>query len=167
MTMQRRRLFTLAPVGAALALAGCGASVSTATVATLAADVDAVAGGLAAIVPQITSLAGLPPQTVASLIAALAGVQSAAAKIKAANDPTGSATVDAVKMFAGAVNAIVQAAAAIPIIPEPVHLGLLAASVLLPVIEGLAGIVAAPAGPGAMPPDAARLILVGLAQGAR
>jgi hypothetical protein len=135
-------------------LAGCAAiensingagTVNTANLQTLLADVQSIDVGLTQAIKQLQADRSIQiPQSVwASIDAALAGVQSAAASISGATDITSSSTVGAARALATAVNALISTAAAIPVIPPPYRTALEAASALLPLIEATVGIAGA------------------------
>lgn len=179
MTITRRDLGSWLALGAANVLVACTAienaingagTVNTQALQTLLANVQSVDKGLTAAMTLLTKDPALKVSAAvaASINAALSAVENAAASLSGATDVKAQPTVNAVRAFATAVNALVQAAAAIPIIPPPYSTALEAAAVLLPIIEatvGLAGDVA-PAG-SVMHPDTAKLILDGLATEAK
>ena len=169
--MNRRTLLALA---ASSTLAGCttvegwiNGTVNAQAIQTLIADAKSISNGLAAVLPSIAAASGIAPQAAVNILAGLAALQAAADAIAAATDPKAAATVSAVRELAIALNSIVAAAAGVPLLPPEIKLALAAASALLPVLEGLAGIAAAPASSDAatIPPAEAKLILDGFAAG--
>ena len=77
----------------------------------------------------------------ANVIASFKALQLATDQIAAANSLTAPGTVAQVQAIETALNAIVSVAASIPMIPEPYHSGLIAASLLLPIIESAVGLI--------------------------
>ena len=149
-------------LGLATAL-GLAACTTTPTVSQVATDARLVASGLAAVVPTVAALAGIPPATVTQINGDLATAQAAAQAL--ASVTAGQAPVNVVAALVDAVNDIVALATTPPLaslIPPQIETVFAAAHALLPSIEAAAGLSGA--APGTMPPDAARLILLNAAR---
>lgn len=166
--MRRRRLLALTPA-AAIALAGCAGGApgapSAQNVAVAIQDVGLIATGLGNALPQLAALnvPGLTPQVLATCKTALLGIQACAQAIKGATTPEAAQpTVAQVETY---LNAIVGALAGLPL-PPPINTALLAATILLPLIEAAVNMAVppsttlpAPAATPAMTPDQARGVL--------
>jgi hypothetical protein len=141
--MQMNRRNFLVTGVSLIALVGCTAAQVTAALQQAAADAQSIGNGLKAVLPQIGTLVGINPATVALIGSAVADIQTAAAGIGAA--ASASAALPSVQQLEGDFNSIVSALAAVPLIPPPISTALQAASILLPPIESAVGLVVAPA----------------------
>lgn len=153
MNITRRHLLAgtaLLPVGAVLA--GCTAP----QLAQFQTDTNLINAGLQGILPILQKGGIAVPAALSGYLSALAS--AAQAVLGAA---TASAAQSPVSQVAAAVNAIVGVLAGLSLVSPPVTALLLAAQVLLPIIETAVGIKVVGAPAGAMSPDAARLILAG------
>ncbi len=155
-------------VAAAIAFVGCTASPGTTTTITstasrLASDVNLVATGLAAALPAIAQVPGVPAATIAQINADLASIQKDAAAVQAATAANGAAPASTVQEIASVVGDI--ATVALPLVPggSAIVPVVQAAEALLPGILSAADVVAAGAPANAMDPSSARLILRGAA----
>ncbi len=158
-----RRTFLLGTT--ALPLSACGLKLSPVVIGVIATDVSIVAAGMQSVLRALTSIPGVPAAIVASVGTYVAGIQSVAAAI--ASVPAGSpatTVADKLKIIEGFVNAIIAALAALAFIPPPISTYLVAASILLPVVEAAAGLVASMLSPPPSPvpvasPEQARVVL--------
>lgn len=152
-----RRHFLLS--GILLSVSACnGQAPSSSNVAMVAQDVNLIAGGLSKAIAQlqVIGVPGLTPQILNICQTSLAGVQGVAQSL------AGVSTVqDAQPLIVrveGYVNAIVGALAVLPL-PPPVQTALLAATILLPIVEAAVNLAVPPQPAPAMTPDAARAAL--------
>ena len=163
----QRRIFVLS---SPLFLAGCLTGPDKA-IATVASDAKLIANGLAGALSQLGSLGipGLTPAIVAQVGTAIAGITSVADAL--AGVSTQAEAQPLVAKIETYLNAVVGALAMLPL-PPAIALPLQAATILLPIIEALVGMVfrAPPQAAGAarraappLTPDEARLILAGSA----
>lgn len=154
--LQRGLMLACAPI----ALAGC-ATLTGRTAATIAAqvvsDAQTIATGLSGVLPALTALRTIPAATASSVSTLLSEAIGVAKSIS--SGMTASAAQPLVKQIEGDVNAAVQALAVLPL-PPSIESVLLAAQVLLPVVESAVGL-AVPAGAvkGGMTPAQARAVL--------
>ena len=149
--MNRRALLIAIP---AVALAGCTAS----QLAQWQTDAKLLDAGLQGVVPILQKGGIVIPAAVPGYLGMLDGaVQSilGAASASAAQAP--------VVQAAKAVNALVGVLSAIPVLPPVVTAALLAAQVLLPIIEQAVGINVVGAAPSDVSPDMARAMLMAVA----
>jgi hypothetical protein len=152
--LSRRSLCLAVP----LVLAGCnGQAPSGPSIAMVAQDVNLIAGGLSKALTQVQMLGvpGLTPQILNTCQIALTGVQGVAQSLAGV-----SSVQDAQPLIVrveGYVNAIVDALAVLPL-PPPVQTALLAATILLPVVEAAVNMAVPPAA-ATMTPDQARAAL--------
>lgn len=166
--ISRRGLFRTVLVPMVLFLAGCGANQPIdQNFARLAALVNTLAAALAKILPTIVSVAGGSSPLALQITGYIDELQKFAATV-AASASTGAAA-STVKQIENVVNALVQAASNLPL-PPPIPSILMAASVVLPTLEALVGLLipAAPrpriaSAPAAMTPAEAEAILTAAA----
>jgi hypothetical protein len=157
--MRRRRVLAIGSLAGLLPLAACaGGQLPTPSIGVVANDVKIIATGLQGVMNQLGALSvpGLTPQVLNTCQTSLAGLQTCAAAIANA-----SSAVDAkptVEQVEGYVNAFVGALAVLPL-PAPVNTALVAATILLPVIEAAVGLAISNAPPATMTPDQARSAL--------
>lgn len=109
------------------------------TVKIVATDVQLIANGLQGILPNLGTLAGLSPESLATIANALADLQQVASAI--AQTSTTAEEKPLVQKVEAYVNTIVSILAAIPLIPPPISTVLQAAAILLPIIETAVGLV--------------------------
>lgn len=149
-----RRLFlaaALAAIPAAGTLGGCATVAQNidSTLKRIVDDTDTLAKGLSALVPSLSSVAGLSSETQALISATVLNVQTVADQVGAVSSvASAKPLVEKIETY---VNTIVGALAALgPALPTPVSTILQAASILLPIIEIAVGIAvpAAAAKPG-------------------
>lgn len=150
-----RRAILAAP----LAVAACsGAPMPpTQTIAVVAQDVQIIADGLSRAMTQIAALGvkGLTPALLDICQSALSGISSVAKAIGATTSVADAQPL--VVRVEGYVNSFVGALSLLPL-PAEIKTALVAATVLLPVIEAAVNI-AVPAASTAMTPDQARTAL--------
>lgn len=131
--ISRRNVFLLGT--SALALGAC--SLTPAQVSAISgqavSDVQTIASGLKAILPQIAAVVGIPATTVTTVTNLVGDISSVAAGISTATAQSSAQTV--VQQVEADVNSVVSVLAAIPFLPPPIILALQAATVLLPAIE--------------------------------
>jgi hypothetical protein len=146
---------------AGLALAGCAGGVS-ANVQKAAGVVATMASALAGIEAAIVNAAGINSPLAKQIAGYIADIQSLATTLASASTSNAGSVVQQVETV---VNALVSAAANLPL-PPPIPEILMAAGAVLPTIEALVGLLiptAPPArvagAPAAMTPDQALLIL--------
>lgn len=159
-----RRSFLLS----ATALTGCASVAQTfdSKLAQVVSDVSLIARGIGQIVPQVMSFTSLTPTGVAAIQQAAADIAMVADQIKSVTSI--AAAQPWVQKLETYLNTIVTILAAMPLPPQ-ISVALQAATVLLPVIEMLVGLLTNinPAAgrfqTGAMSPDQARLVLAGSA----
>ena len=149
----------------AFALVACTGG--TITPAQIASDAQVLIAGLNSAVPAILAASNVPPATVAAIQQDMVLAQGAAATLSQVVAGQ-AAPASAVSTLVTAVNDIVQTTTTPPLslaIPAPYESALVAAGVLLPVIEAEAGILptAAKATVSPITPNQARLILVAAA----
>lgn len=161
--MITRRLTLAAP----LALAACGTGVDP---TQAIADAQTVVNGVGGVYAQFLTLypTAVSPAQQASVASSLAAARAAVAQLSAsASSLTTAQTLQAVEANVNAVLTVLNTVVPlVPGVPPAVSAGLLAASVLLPMIEAMIGqlqgqapkVATARAG---MSPEAARLILKG------
>lgn len=151
-----------APVG--VGLSGCAQLQGLSTpqkISQVAADVAAIADGLAGVLPSLGQVSGIDAGTVAKVGGYVADLQKVAATLAGAG--TTAEAQPLVKQVEQFVNAIAGALAGLAL-PPPIGPAITAASVLLPVIEAAVNLAVPAAAPaGAMTPDEARAILNDLA----
>lgn len=135
MTLSRRNLLTASALAIPVTvLAGC-ASTNTPVqntqqiVLDLQNAVPALKNSLAAI-PAGT----IPAATLATINASLASAQSVLAGLSSSMTATQAAPL--VQQIESDLNAVISAAAAVPLIPPPFSVALAAAAVILPIVEG-------------------------------
>jgi hypothetical protein len=173
LTVTRRNLLgsSILTGGALLAvttgLAACTAAQVNNALVQAGTDAKLIGNGLLSVLPQLATVAGITPATLAAVQAAVTGIQTAATAIAAAS--SASAALPAVQSLEADFNAIIGALASVPLIPPPISTALQAASILLPIIEAAVGLVlpAQAVAPHAMAtapasmntPDSARLFL--------
>jgi hypothetical protein len=143
MHMNRRTLLANSSIVAigltAVGIVGCAGLTTNQVLSQAAADANAIAQGLKNILPQIGALAGVSPATVATVGQAIADIQTVAAAITGAT--TAGAAQPSVVQLETDLNAIVAALASLTVIPPPISTALMAASILLPLIETAVGMV--------------------------
>ena len=155
----------------ALSVTACAGKTVDQVVVTVAADASTIANGLTGVLAQLGPLAstyGISGATMALIGTAVAGLQSVATQVSGAT--TAASAQPMVQKIETYVNTIVSALAGLPL-PPPISTALMAAAILLPVIESAVGLIINSASPGArlsaaaptMTPDQARLILKGAA----
>ena len=158
--MNRRKFLVAATalVSASAGLVACGVTPSQA-----AQDVASIAAAFQSSLPQFSSVTGIDASKMGVIGTAVADLQKVAAAFSGADNATAQTLVGRIEAD---VNAVVGVAAALPLIPPPINMILMAATVLLPVIETAIGMVVKPqvalrASAAQMSPDQARLILRG------
>ena len=132
-----RRTVLLAP----LALAACNNPAQIDTVlATVVADAQTIAGGLQGMLPQLgaLNLPGLTPAVMAIVGSAVADLQGVATSLQSVSAVASAQPL--VQKIESYVNVIVSTLAALPL-PPPISTILVAASVLLPVLESTVGLI--------------------------
>jgi hypothetical protein len=157
--MKRRSLLIM------LLLSGCVAKTSpnpVPTVHTLASDIDLATSGAKPLVNFVSTQSGVDNSIRTEIKDLFQILQDDVTAIH--QDITKDLSSPTVKEAVDALNAIIDVAAAMPIIPEPYSAILQALVVLLPIIEAEAGIASAPKPanvivPATMTADSARLIL--------
>ncbi len=148
---------------ALVSVAGCATLSQTfnKNLAQIISDVSLIANGVGSLLPQIAALTGLSAAAITTIQQAITAIKSIADQIKGI-----SSTADAqplVQRIESYLNTIVGALAVLPL-PPPISVILQAATVLLPIVEALVGmLVTAKPMAGTMSPDSARLILAGAA----
>jgi len=160
--LRRNLLKTTAyiPVGVAVSLAGC-ASVSQfvdKNLASVVADVQTVAAGIKAILPQVANL-GVPTDVLSTVSGIVDDIESVALQV--AGVYTESNAKPLVERLSALVVGLAGALAAVPGLPPIVLTIVAAAQVLVPAIEKVLGIVGvqAPKAGAQMSPDQARVVL--------
>jgi len=158
---RRRLLSATSIIPVAVALNACKGLTAPQIAAQAVSDVKLIASGLVGALPSLGTAAGIPAATVAAVGAGIAKLQTVADAIGQA-----ASNVDAqplVQQLETLLNAAVGSLAGMAL-PAPFGPALTAATVLLPVIESLVGLVIAPkAAASAMSPDTAREILTAAA----
>ena len=157
--MYRRKFAILLMSGSALV--GCQSLGITPT--TWAQDATLLANGLAAIVPSIASIAGIPlpvAELVQNALRSAADYATQLAAIVSAGDATSLAQKVSQALNAAA-DGLKPYLANLPLL---VSEGMSAAQVIVPVIIGLITGVAAAPGPGTMPVAQARMVLKSIAK---
>lgn len=136
--MIRRRL--LAILLGSTALAACG---TTTTVAAWASDASALATGLGNLLPQFSSITGLPTSASAAASTALAAAAALAKQLAStATSVTGASLLSQIE---GYVNTAFQALSPFfSLLPAPFSTALTAINLLLPFVETALGMVTAP-----------------------
>jgi hypothetical protein len=158
--MKRRTLVLAAGLLPLGVLAGCGTvgRLVDANLAQVADDVQSIAAGAKAILPQLGAL-GVDAATLADVSGIVDDIQTAATAIATVYTEENARPI--VEQVAGYVLTLANVVAAIPGVPPIVKTIIAAAQVLVPAIEKVLGIagVAAPRGTAPMTPDQARTIL--------
>ena len=151
---RRLLLMGLAALPAAT-LAGCASGPAVAP--TTISDVNLIATGLKALMPQLGLVTGLSTTAIDTATQAIVDLQSAADAVATAD--TIAAAQPLVVRIASDVSAVIGALSAVEL-PDALNRALQAASVLLPIIEAAVGLAAAVgAGIGVMTPARARAAL--------
>jgi hypothetical protein len=150
-----RRSILVAP----LALAACNGASPSSTIATIAQDVQIIGAGLSKALTRVQALnvKGLSPELLAICQTALANIQTAAVTLSAVSLPADAQPL--VVKVEGSVNAIVGTLSALPL-PAEIQTALVAATILLPVIEAAVNL-AVPSVSQPMTADQARATLKG------
>lgn len=127
----------------------------------LAADVDLIAGGLQAALPEIVKIHGIPATTIDILSTDFALVQKDAAEINAALNAHAALPANRVQEIANVLGTIVSAV--LPGIPNGAEFipVVQAAQALMPELLAAVGIAAASAEDGLPQPEVARMLLAG------
>lgn len=167
--MIRRRLLLGAT---ALSLGACGIlAPAVPTVAAWASKAQAFAAGLSAVVPQVSTVTGIPADQATLAQNALTSAASYAASLAKITDPaTATPVLQQVEQAFGA--ALAALTPFLSLLPPPIGPVVLAAQVILPVIEALinpqlASSRVTVAAPSSMTPATAELILLGAAASAK
>lgn len=135
--MFRRTL--LSSVAVTALVAGC--ETLSPTLSKVAADIKIIANGLRGALFNIANLGIVPPNVSAQILVWLDGISRAADS--AASALTESGARDAVSQIEVLLNSIVTSLLAFPL-PPAITTALTAASILLPVVESLLGMVIKP-----------------------
>ncbi len=142
-------------------VAGCATISQTLNknLAQIISDVSLIANGIGSILPQLSSLVGLSDAARSTIQDAIAGIKLVADQVKGiASTADGQPLIQRLETY---LNAIVSALAMLPLPPQ-ISVILQAATVLLPIIETLVGLLIKPSASrfgSSMSPDAARLVL--------
>lgn len=142
--LTRRTLVSITPAVAATGfLAAC--SGSSTTPAQIVADVQnavtALSNGFSAVVKQAPN--AVPAATAATITAALA--QAASMLGSLSTNLTATEAAPKVQQIEQAINTVISAAAAVPLIPPPFSTALGAAAIVLPIIEAWVNSILPPA----------------------
>jgi hypothetical protein len=141
MTMQFSRRHLIGASAAALALVGAGCSGNaTQDLATAAQDAITIANGLQGVLVQLATVPGMSAGVLAQIGVYVSDIKAAAASLQAASS---TAAPGLVSQIEAAVNAVISAAAALPL-PPPISTALQAAAILLPIIETAVGMIVQP-----------------------
>jgi len=134
--MLARRTVLAAP----LVLAACGGGAPSQTLTTVVQDVQTIAMGLSKTLTQLSmlNLPGLTPAILDICQTALAGIQTVGQALLGVSSTTDAQPL--VQRVEGYVNAFVGALAFLPL-PGPIQLALVAATILLPIIESAVNLV--------------------------
>lgn len=163
--ISRRTLMTMTSSVALLALAGCSSMARSGLAKQVVDDVAAIAGGLQAVLGPLSTIVGISPSTLATVSNLVSGITAVAQQVSAAT--TTSAAQPLVQQIEADVNAVVAALASLPLPPQ-ISMALMAAQVLLPLIEAAVNLVITPAPPKAvasgMTPNGARIYLKSIAK---
>lgn len=157
----KRTTFAALAGAALLALVGCtNGTLNNQAVATVAQDVAIIANGLKGALPALGTAGAIPADKLGAISQAIANLQTVSVTIAAAAST--SAALPDVQQVEADVNAIVAALVGVPGLPQNVTLALVAAQVLLPVVETAVGMIVPPSPKAyAMTPNEARAILIG------
>jgi hypothetical protein len=165
-TLNRRTLLSSAALGAvAIGIAGC-TTAQTQTINQVVDDVNTLAGGVAAILPSLTTITGFAADTVAKVQGYIANIEGVASQVASVASQGASAVAPLVSNLGSLVSSIYVALGGSSL-PSSVSLILQAAQALLPVILTAAGIALAPAAAPSMSAAQARLVLRAAAVGGR
>jgi hypothetical protein len=161
MIITRRRLLqTTALTAPALALAACsaGSVTSTSTVAQqVIADVSTLALGVASLLPALGTLKGIPADAIAKAGTAINTITAAATQIS--GTITQAQALPIIQNIGANVNTLISVLTPfLGLLPPPYGTVIMAAQVLLPVIEAAVGLAVPPAA-GGMSVDHARMVL--------
>jgi hypothetical protein len=142
--MKRRLLLSTMP---AALLAACSTSTTTLTPAQVVTDaqnaISALANTFSAVLTQAPN--AVPTNTSATITSALAQASSVLGSLSTSLTATVAAPI--VQRVEQAINTVITAAAAVPLIPPPVSTALGAAAIVLPILEAFVNsILPAPAG---------------------
>jgi hypothetical protein len=131
--MNRRTLLCATAFVPALSLIGCGGQ----TASQIAADVNLIAGGLSAAVPQIEQIPGVASAVLTQIEAYLATIQADAAKVAGATTTPPTSIVQEIGQVVQALASVV-----LPLVPagSVIEVTIEAAVSLLPVILAAAGV---------------------------
>lgn len=162
--MFRREFLTMtASVPLIGILASCAGKSPSSTLAQVITDVGTIAAGLAGVLPSLAKVTGISQETINNINVWIADLQKAGTAIVSAT--TVAAAQPIVQQVETDVNAIVAALSGLPL-PSAIETVVLAASILLPVIETAVGLALPPSAPTArmaasstMSVDQARLVL--------
>lgn len=157
MNLSRRAALGGVSMGAVALLAGCAGLTASQVTQKIVTDIDLVANGLAKTIPTIQGLPSQYQPKVNKIVTDIGYIRGLTKSISSSMSATAAQPV--VSQIVNDVNAVLSAAAALPL-PAPISTILLAASVLLPVIEVGVGLpVTASAPKTSMTPVEARAIL--------
>lgn len=148
----------------ALVLAACQGQSTATVVQGFVQDLGLIGSGLAGALPGLVASGVVKGGALGTIQSAVANISSIAASVSTSTSVgAGQSTLQQIESL---LNTIVGAAAGLPL-PPPFGPALVAASVLLPVLEGLIGMVSQLKTPqaAAMTPDQARAVLADAAQG--
>lgn len=135
----RRSLLGSATVLPAVALVGCGGQTVGQISVTVIADLNLIVDGLDGILPLISGIAGIPADLVAKARAIIGQIQVIAAQVStSASLILAQTSVKAIEsLLNDLVTAVTPFVAAVPIVGQ----AFMAASILLPIIEELLGLI--------------------------
>lgn len=144
MNLSRRAALGGVSMAAVVALAGCAGMTGTQLTQRIVTDINLVAGGLAKTLPTITGMPAQYQPQVNKIVKDITLVQGLTKTIS--TSLTATAAKPVVTQIVQDVNAVISVGAALPL-PPPISTILLAASVLLPVIEAGVGLPVMAAAP--------------------
>ncbi len=153
--MIARRAVIIAP----LALAACSAMPASSTLAMVAEDVKNIGFGLSKAFDRLLALnvQGFTADLITTCQTALGNIMAAADVIASLASVSDAQPV--VQRIEGYVNTFVGTLSAFPLLPAEIKTALVAASVLLPVVEAAVNLVVAPRAQPTMTADQARIAL--------
>lgn len=130
--LARRSLFAVVPFAA---LTACNGMPPSQNIAVVAQDVQIIATGLSKTLTQLSALnlPGLTPAVLDIAQTALAGLQTVAKALAGVSTATDAQPL--VVRVEGYVNAFVGAVSMLPVLPPEIRTALIAAQLLLPIIE--------------------------------